>query len=89
MSHDNETEIICPYCDKQAVEEAWEYDGYARMQCGSCEEEFRLEVDHTTTYSTFKKNCKDDKHNFGEAKIYYDSTDIFDRSYKYIEKKLK
>ena len=91
MSYDNESEIICPYCDKQAIENVCEYKNHYfsndEVRCDNCKKDFIVTAELTTVYFTSKKDCGDGKHDFGEAEIYYDRT--VDRSYKYIQKKCK
>ena len=87
MSHDNENEIICPYCDKQAVENSWEYNDYEQekeIYCDNCNKDFIFTVEHKVTYSTRKKDCKGGKHDFGDGEINHDHT--FD-GFQYIERK--
>lgn len=45
-------EVMCPYCGHQHSD-IWELEG-GRCQCHDCGREFKLEVQETVTYSTYK-----------------------------------
>lgn len=71
MAHEYEQEIKCPYCDTE-FGDSWEYnhDDGATTNCVSCSKEFNLSVSIDVTYSTYKKDCKDGKHDYGEPDDY-------------------
>jgi len=46
-------EITCPYC-KHEQTDAWEFED-GEHQCGECEKEFNLTINHTVTYTTTPK----------------------------------
>ncbi len=75
MAHELEDEIICPYCDEQYATNICDYydrDG-DELECDNCEKEFTLTVENTITVSTYKKQCLDNKHNYGDPSSYRDS----------------
>lgn len=71
MAHEDTEEIKCPYCDI-GFGDSWEYQGSdgATIDC-DCGKTFTLSVSFDVTYSTYKKNCENSKHDYGEPEYYF------------------
>lgn len=55
------TFIRCPYCSWRFDPDEGVYycDDFKSMTCGKCEREFVVEVEHTTTWTTRKREISD------------------------------
>ena len=54
IDHDYTNEIVCPYCGYEHGD-SWEVsDDEGKMDCHSCEKEFKYQRDITIDYSTQK-----------------------------------
>lgn len=62
IDHENTDNIICPYCGEEDID-SWEIQSSEEdYQCGSCDEKFNVEVEHSISYSTLKKECVEGNH---------------------------
>jgi hypothetical protein len=57
--------IVCPYC-YDVFDESYEYNDYIQddkvsIDCGNCGKEFDVTMDVSITYSTYKKDNKDEE----------------------------
>lgn len=70
MAHEYEQGIKCPYCD-YTKSDSWEYidDAEGEIDC-DCGKSYTFSVLQEVTYSTYKKDCEDDKHDYGEPDSY-------------------
>lgn len=69
-----EDTIYCPYCGGIYTDDPWEYNQSnidSELHCDQCEKDFILsDVQYDVTYSTTKKPCSDDKHEWGLSHEY-------------------
>jgi len=66
MEHDFEQNIKCPYCDYEDTD-SWEFGtDSGKNTCGSCGEEFNVQVNVEVTYTTTRIDCEenDSKHDY-------------------------
>ena len=79
MAHEYEKEIKCPYCDLE-FGDSWEHNGNdgATINC-DCGKEFYLSVHFDVTYSTYKKDCPDENHKYGEPEIIIVDQELCDK----------
>lgn len=60
----NTTLVTCPYCGYED-NDSWEiHHNEGDLDCGMCGEKFHFEREVTVTYSTYKKRCDSNKHEF-------------------------
>lgn len=68
-------EVVCPYCGNEQSD-SWEY-GYDEeeheVDCDHCERSFMMYVNTSVSYSSKRKDCKDDAHRY-EAAFKSDTT---------------
>ena len=56
-------EITCPYCGYE-MSDSWEFSNDTYYTCDECGKKYDIEVEHSVSYSTYKKDCKNDEHEF-------------------------
>ena len=68
---DGTDEIVCPYCGQEFSDslEFIDQDG-DDIDCDACGKSFELTVNHSVTYSTSRKDCENDAHEWGEADMH-------------------
>jgi transcription elongation factor Elf1 len=64
MKHLHENNIKCPYCDYEDID-SWEFDDDSgSWTCGSCEKEFDVVRNIEVTYSSYRKSCENENHDW-------------------------
>lgn len=67
MSHSNESEIKCPYCDWEDTD-SWEFGGEPEEEleriCGDCEKKFLATRNIEVSYSTIRMPCGEKEHDY-------------------------
>ena len=48
------SEIVCPYCEYEHSD-SWEVQDSQDFKCEECGKEFYVEIEHSTTYTSSKK----------------------------------
>lgn len=56
-------EITCPYCGYEMTD-SWEIKTDTDYTCDECGKNFDICVNYSVEYSTYKKECKEGKHEF-------------------------
>jgi transcription elongation factor Elf1 len=70
--------ITCPYCEHE-FSDSWKYDNHYDdddlVECGNCENSFRLEVEMVVRYTTKPASCKNHDFQLEREFLHYDKYD--------------
>lgn len=64
INHEDTNEIVCPYCGYK-MSDSWEMsDDEDSWECSDCQETFSYKRNISISYTSRKKQCLEDGHNF-------------------------